>query len=265
MKLRNMAALPFALALIGAAPPAAAATSAAAERLRAHVEFLSSDLMEGRETGTRGHEIAASYVASQFTALGLKPGGDNGSWYQQVPFRRATVKDTPSITYRAGGTSMTLKQGADIAIRPSLVKAETAVDAGLAFVGFGISDPVLGIDDYAGVDVRGKIVVALSGTPKGLRSDVAAHLGQVKPKTAAARGAVGYVELPAGAGGWPSVEAFAGRPVVSWADAKGGSGQGSAAPLVRMLLSKATAEKLCTGAPQTLAAAQAEAAAGRSP
>jgi hypothetical protein len=234
--------------------------------MRSHVEFLASDLLEGRETGTRGHEIAAAYVVSQMQSLGVKPGGDNGSWYQQVPFRRATLKDGAAIGFTAAarGTAESLVQGTDVAIRPSLVNAETSVDASFAFVGFGISDPVLGIDDYAGVDVRGKIVVVLGGTPKGLRTDVASHINSYKVQTAAARGAVGFVELPTRAGAWPPVTNVNARPTISWADSRGGSGQGAAAGLVRMSLSQATAEKLFAGAPQPLAAVQAEAREGRS-
>lgn len=204
-------------------------------------------------------------MVSQLRALGVKPGGPNGSWYQQVPFRRASIKGTPTVTFTAEGASSSLAQGTDVLIRPSLVNAATAVDAGFVFVGFGVSDPVLGIDDYAGVDVRGKIVVALSGVPRGLRSDVSSHVNSVKAQTAAARGAVGFLELPTRPGTWPPVTQLGGRPIVSWADGKGGSGQGAAAGLLRMALSQATAEKLFAGAPQTLAAVAAEAREGRSP
>ena len=261
---KHFAALPLAVALIGAAPAAKSpATAAAAERVKAHVEFLSSDLLEGRETGARGHEIAAAYVVSQLSALGVKPGGDEGGWYQQVPFRRAALKGTPTATLAVGGKSATLVHGTDFGVRPNLVKADAAVDSGLAFVGFGVSDPVLGIDDYAGVDVRGKIVVVMSGTPKGLRSDVSSHINSVKMKTAAERGAIGYIELPSR--GWPPVAAINARPQTSWVDGQGGSGQGAAASLIRLSLSQPTAEKLFAGAPQTLAAVQAEARNGRSP
>lgn len=258
---RKLAALPLAFALLGAAP----APPTAAERVRAHVEFLASDLLEGRDTGSRGHEIAAAYVVSHFQSLGLKPGGDQGSWYQQVPFRRASLQGTPTVTFTTGGATTAVTHGTDIAVRPSLVSAATAVDAGFVFVGQGISDPVLGIDDYAGLDVRGKIVVALAGTPKGLRSDVAAHVGQVKDDTAAAKGAVGFVELTPRPGPWSSLEGLAARPLVSWADGKGGSGQGESASLLRMALSHAFAERLFAGAPQTFAAVQAEVREGRSP
>ena len=77
------------LALVAAALAAGPAVSAesqfSAERMRAHVAFLSDDLLEGREPGTRGYDIAARYVAAQFAQMGLKPGGEDGGWYQQVP------------------------------------------------------------------------------------------------------------------------------------------------------------------------------------
>jgi hypothetical protein len=59
-----------------------------AERVRAHVEFLADDLLEGRDTGSRGHEIAARYVASQFDSFGLTPGGNDGTWYQRITFQQ---------------------------------------------------------------------------------------------------------------------------------------------------------------------------------
>ena len=267
MRLTKLASLPLALALIGAAQPAPGLVrDSAADRVRAHVEFLASDLLEGRETGTRGHEIAARYVVSQFQALGLKPGAADGGWYQQVPFRRATLSGLPEITLSAAGKTTSLVQGTDLAVRPSLINPQTKVDADLVFVGYGIADRVLGIDDYAGLRAKGKIVVALSGTPKGLRSDVASHLAQVKAQTAAARGAVGFVELPKDAAApWPGQGPAASRPLVNWADEKGGTGQGGAARLLRMSLSKASAERLFAGARQSFAAVQAEAGKGRSP
>ncbi|HEX6219112.1 MAG TPA: peptidase M28, partial [Sphingomicrobium sp.] len=87
--IRNIALSLASAMLLGAAPPPSS-QEAAAQRVRGHVEFLASDLLEGRETGSKGLEIGASYVASQFRGLGLEPGGTDGSWYLQVPLRRAS-------------------------------------------------------------------------------------------------------------------------------------------------------------------------------
>ena len=89
-----------ALALLGVTAPLPAPTpeqALAARTVQAHVEFLADDRLEGRDTGSRGHEIAANYVASQFRQLGLEPGGPDGSWFQQVPLRRATTVQ-PTLT-----------------------------------------------------------------------------------------------------------------------------------------------------------------------
>ena len=83
----------------------------------------------------------------------------------------------------------------ELGLRPSVTEKQRAIDAGMVFVGYGLSDRALGLDDYAGLDVRGKIVVMLDGTPAGLPSEVAAHLGADKRRMAAAHGAVGMLEI----------------------------------------------------------------------
>src|SRR3990170_1977107 len=80
-----------------AAKPGAPVDEAAANRIRGHVQFLASDELEGRDTGSRGYNVAAAYVAAQFASMGLKPAGTNGSWYLQVPFRTATHARPPQI------------------------------------------------------------------------------------------------------------------------------------------------------------------------
>ena len=164
MKLHRLIALPLALLAGTAAIAAPAADPLAAARVRAHVEYLADDLLEGRGTGTRGHEIAAAYVVSQFRALGLQPAGEKGGWYQWVPFRRASlVPGKTSIAMTLGGKTVPVSEY-DLGVRPSLTDKSRAVDAGMVFVGYGISDPALGIDDYAGLDVKGTSVGMLRGT-----------------------------------------------------------------------------------------------------
>ncbi len=244
--LRLLMAPLTAVLLVNSAQAQTAADAAAVQRIRADVEFLASDLLEGRDTGSRGHEIAASYVASRFQSLGLKPGGEKGSWYQQVPFRRATNAAPPVVSLATGTGRTSLASGTDVAVRPSLVDKQRQFEAPLLFVGHGLVDPRLGLDDYAGLDARGKIVVALSGTPKGLQSDVSAHLGAMKDDIAAQRGAVGYIELPSDGPGarWNSVAAIAPRPMIDWVDAQGVTGASAAARLTRIAVSEAIAARL---------------------
>lgn len=252
---------PLAAALLVAGAKAQApADPAAIQRIRADVEFLASDLLEGRDTGSRGHEIAAAYVASRFQALGLKPGGDKGGWFKQVPFRRATNAAPPAVSFTSGGKRSPLAVGTDVAVRPSLVEKQRAFEARLVFVGRGLVDRRLGLDDYAGLDARGKIVVALSGTPSGLPSDVAAHLSSTKDDFAARHGAVGFVELPGDgpSARWNSVAAFSARPVVDWVDASGVTGAGAAAKVTRIAVSEALAARLFASSRKSFAALRGE-------
>jgi hypothetical protein len=212
---------PLAL-LATAAAPAPQADLAAAQRVRADVEFLASDLLEGRDTGSKGYDIGASYVASRFRAIGLTPGGNDGSWYVDVPFRRAVHAGAPAAALVAGGDSKALRSGTDFAARPSLTQQQRAIDAPLVFAGHGISDTRLGIDDYAGLDVRGKIVVVLDGTPPGLPSEIAAHLNSYKQVIAGEKGAAGLIQV-SGTGSRPNFNllAYYDRPVVDWVDPTG--------------------------------------------
>jgi hypothetical protein len=95
------------------------------EAFRAHVEFLSDDLLEGRDTGTPGYDIAARYVATRFQALGLRPGA-NGSWYQQVPFAVANLgAEAPRVTI--GGRTFT--HGQEVLVGPTALEASQNVEA----------------------------------------------------------------------------------------------------------------------------------------
>src|SRR4051794_15281123 len=114
MRLRFLAAASLGLILAAAAPaPQRATPIFSADRFRAHVTFLADDRLEGRDTGSRGHEIAAAYVASQFVGLGLTPGGENGGWYQQVPFRSATLDGPVILTLSGPNGSGPLRNGID--------------------------------------------------------------------------------------------------------------------------------------------------------
>ena len=116
--MRLLAAALIVVATTAAAQPSSTAEQDTARRVRADVEFLSSDTLEGRDTGSRGYTIAADYVASQFRAIGLQPAGDNGGWFQQVPFRRASHAKPPVMTMTIGGKQIALKDSADASVRP---------------------------------------------------------------------------------------------------------------------------------------------------
>ena len=258
--------MPLAAVVAAAAPaPAQSPDSKSAARVRGHIEFLADDLLEGRGTGTRGHEIAAAYVASQFRSLGLQPAGENGSWYQWVPLRRARLVEGKNSISISTGTGFAPVSEFDLGLRPSLTERRRAIDAGMVFVGYGLSDQRLGLNDYAGLDVRGKIVVLLGGTPAGLPTEIAAHLGADKLRAAAAHGAVGMLEIsgrrnPVPPAGKTAMSLYSQRPVINWVDKAGKAGGDQGSVRVALSASRAMTERLFAGAPRSLDSVRAEAA-----
>jgi len=253
-----LAAAPLALLLAAAAAPA---DEAAADRVRGHVQFLASDELEGRDTGSRGHAVAAQYVAAQFASLGLKPGGTGsagGGWYLQVPLRRASHSSPPQVRVRAGNRTTTLAPGIDVALQPSLLEQNRSIDAGLVFVGYGLDEPALRLNDYAGLDVRGKIAVAFAGSPAGLPTDVRAHLDGSKAETAARLGAIGLVEITTDPIGAPPLFGSMARPRIDWVDPAGMTGSTSLLR-ARLALTAKASERLFDGSRTRLSALRAQA------
>jgi Zn-dependent M28 family amino/carboxypeptidase len=168
-----------------------------ADNIRAHMTFLADDLLLGREAGSDTYNIAAHYVASQFAQLGLKPAGDKGSYFQAVPLVAFRGADEGSFALRGPSGTIALRNGEDIVTGRNPGPAERKVSAPLVFVGYGIVDPARGRDDYAGLDVKGKIVVALSGAPAAMQSEERAYYGNGRNKRAAAqaKGAIGFITL----------------------------------------------------------------------
>lgn len=155
----------FALAV----PAHAAAPSAPAVKeapLRAHIQFLSSDVMEGRGTGQRGGDLTVAYLEAQAMAAGLKPA--NGNSYRQS-VKIAGIKSAPQdskVVLEAGGQALALTFGKDWVWAPGDAKPVHAMDAELVFVGYGITAPEQGgWDDYKGLDVKGKILVMMVNDP----------------------------------------------------------------------------------------------------
>ncbi|QDP19671.1 M20/M25/M40 family metallo-hydrolase [Sphingomonas xanthus] len=247
--------------LVTAQPPVADQSSA--RRIQAHVEFLASDGLEGRDTGSRGYAIAADYVASQYRALGLEPAGDKGSWFQQVPFRRASYEKQPKISLTVDGRTVPLVAGKDAAVRPSVTQKLRTLSARMVYAGYGLTDRQLGFDDYAGLDLKGKVAVVLTGTPSGLPSDIEAHLSGSKAEFAAAAGAIGIIEIGRNSSGGFNPAARGGRPLIDWVDSKGQAGLSPAGLAVNVSLSREWAAKLFDGAPRSLDAVRKEAKDGK--
>lgn len=187
----------------GALPPAAAAAmkSIDPERIRAHVKFLSDDLLEGRGTGQRGGDIAAAYIAAQFQFYGLKPAGDNGSYMQKVPMTGVTTR--PETTFSIvpeKGEPMTLKLGEQYVASDQTQQPTDDVDADVVFVGYGIEAPDYNWNDYKGTDVHGKVLLMLVNEPPSndarfFKGKALTYYGRwtYKYEEAVRRGAVGVI------------------------------------------------------------------------
>ncbi len=182
----------------GEAAPSVAALSADKTNIETDMRFLASDELEGREAGTPGYDTAAQYVADRMAAMGVAPAGTDGSYFQTVPLQRSyrvpqelalDVQNTES------GEALSLEENVDYVMYGSTQSASDSISAEAVFVGFGIVAPDLGRDDYDGLDVDGKIVVMLSGTPKGIQTEERAYYGNTKGAEASKRGAIGVVTL----------------------------------------------------------------------
>lgn len=180
----------------------AAAASIDPERIRAHVRFLSLDLLEGRGPGTRGAELAAEYIATQFALDGLEPAGDDGSYFQKVPlFAVHTVEDKTKFAFvPASGQAVDLAYGSEIVSKDETGQPSAEIDAPIVFVGYGIHAPEYNWDDYAGVDLKGKIALVIANEPpsndeKFFKGKALTYYGRwtYKYEEAARRGAVGVL------------------------------------------------------------------------
>jgi len=135
------------------------------QRIRAHTKFLASDLLEGRGVGTRGGDLATEYIAAQFAASGLKPGGDNGTFFQRVPLIGAQPKATSALSATVNGKTVDLKFHEDFTGITHEQKELSTFESDAVFVGHGITAPEFNWDDYKGVDVTGKVVVLFTNEP----------------------------------------------------------------------------------------------------
>ena len=171
------------------------------EGIRAQMAYLSDDLLEGRKTGTRGYMLAAKYVATQFEELGLKPAGVNGTYFQTIRFRQIELdRDKTSMVVKIDGKEQALRFGDDYIAGGNDLSTDASVEAQAVFVGYGVTAPEFHYDDYAGLDVKGKIVVCFYGSPSQFPTAPHAHYSSptVKIANAVSRGAIGFISIWAG-------------------------------------------------------------------
>jgi hypothetical protein len=182
-------------------PPQQLLDQITAQGIRAHMEFLADDLLEGRGTGTSGYQLAANYVRARFEQMGLEPAGEAGTYFQNVHLRQLTpVPERDSFLIRRGNAEDRLVFEKDYLMAGNPAQEDSSVDAPLVFVGYGVTAPEKHYDDYAGIDANGKIVVIVTGAPASFGSSERAVYsdGFVKARNAAGHGAIGMVGIWAG-------------------------------------------------------------------
>jgi Zn-dependent M28 family amino/carboxypeptidase len=137
-----------------------------AEKIRAHVKYLASDELEGRGPGQKGGDLAADYIAEQFKSYGLKPAGDNGTYFQQVPLVGVkTLPDTSFAVAPNSGAAVDLKLLDDYVTTNERQTESVDIDAPIVFVGYGITAPEYQWDDYKGYDLKGKVALLFVNEP----------------------------------------------------------------------------------------------------
>lgn len=233
-----------------------------ATRMKADVAFLSDDLLEGRDTGSRGHEIAARFVAERFASLGLVPVGDNGDWQQRITFQKTVQVDVPTgVTITGPNGSATFDHGIDSLVGLNANEPHLDVLASLVFVGYGIENDRFKLHDYAGLGVKGKIVVTLRGYPVGLPSEEGAYLSSIKPQIAQEHGAIGMISLDtllsAKTRSWQKRLSMSTGVSFTWVGPDGIAFDESPRIRANVSLSDKAAEALFAGAPNTFAQVRA--------
>lgn len=187
-----LAGLGLALAPVGASAAGAAdEDDARGQRIWSFVQEIASDTYEGRGAGSAGFDRAAAVVAERLKALGLKPAGDQG-YYQYVDFiSQKVVAEKSSFALTSG--ALRVPEDVTLAARNAVPEALEGVP--LVFAGYGLAMPRAGHDDFAGLDVRGKVVVVISGGPEAVSGAQKSHARSDRARLLAERGALGLISL----------------------------------------------------------------------
>jgi Peptidase family M28 len=169
-----------------------------AQAIRAHAEFLSSDLLEGRATGSRGYELAVAYVAAQFRQYGLTALDENGSYLQTVPLVEAiAVLPGSAASLKRDNSTTNFEFSKDYLPSANFFNASTSLTAPLAFAGYGIDAPELKYNDFTDLELQGRIAIIFSGAPERFNSQAHSYYAwrDAKYASLAKQGALGVIEI----------------------------------------------------------------------
>ena len=229
-----------------------------ADAIRAHVEFLASDLLEGRAAASRGYDIAAGYVSSQFRQARLEPAGNGGTYLQTVPLVEATpVLPGSSVELVVGGRSHAFEYGTHYLPSADYLSASSTLTAPLTFAGFGIAAPELNHDDFANVDVKGRIAVIFMGAPTSFPHTQRAYYSSTYTKFPMLidRGAVGVVMVDSPEHvrlfPWERTVAMSWTPQMRWLDENGQPKNAYEQLKLRFRFNKDAAAELFEGGPKS--------------
>jgi Zn-dependent M28 family amino/carboxypeptidase len=241
------------------------------EAVERHMAILAHDSLAGRAPGTPGFAGAARYAEETLRALGLEPAGEDGGYRQHVPLRQSfVVEGSSGMSITSADGTRALVYDTDYYLSADPLREDVAIeDASVAFVGFGVSAPALGYDDYADIDVEGKVVAWLSGAPSAFPSNERAYYssGATKQAEAIARGAIGTLTFWAPDDPrlrWDVNAARAKQGAFSWLDEEGQPNRGATEIRGSASLNHSAVDALFAGAPTPVARA-VEAAAASEP
>ena len=221
----------------------------------AHVKFLADDSLEGRDTGSEGLRKAEAYAVEQFQKAGLEPAGTNG-FYQPVLFNQYEVDESKSSLALAGGGKTTNLSFADDAFFSTRgTHASTQLTAPLVFIGYGLRIPEKNLDELASLDVKGKVVVLISGSPSEIPTALASHYQTVAERWKILRsaGAIGIISIPNPASmdvPWTRISINRNHPSMDLADTAFNETEGLK---VSVVFNPASAETLFAGSGHTFA------------
>src|SRR5262245_731869 len=172
------------------------------KKRRAHVKYLSDDLLEGRGPGARGGMLAAKYIAAQFEALGLEPATPGRSYFQPVQMIGSRPDPSTRFVVKSGAGDTEFRFGDDFVGGSDLEQTEIPINSDIIFAGYGVSAPENNWDDYKGMDVRGKVLMIMVNDPPATPSEPNLFGGKsltyygrwtYKYEEAARRGAAGVI------------------------------------------------------------------------
>jgi len=240
-----------------------------AHAIERHISVLAHDSLEGRAPGTAGYAGAARYAEEALRLLGLQAAGEDGTYRQTVPLRKSTVEEgASSMSVSSPSGPRSLAYDTDYYLAPDPIRADVSLrDTPVAFVGFGVSAPDLGYDDYADIDVEGKVVAWLSGAPAAFPSNERAYYssGSTKEAEAISRGAVGTLTFWAPDDPrlrWDVNMARAKQGSFAWLDDQGRPNRGEMQILGSASLNHSAVSALFAGAPTSVEDAVRAAADG---